>query len=168
MKATPYVLFLLLSACCLPIAAQRRLVAIDVDASVPVVGASVMTNGGTFTTDSVGRFAVPDTCRLIFVTHMNYENRIVNLSEVRDTVFLISKELNLREVVVFGTGPTDEKIRKLNESLRIPPKDAQMLKANPNQGMNVLGLLKAVIPKKWFRNSKEEQRKRLEKTLEEY
>ena len=168
MKATPYVLFLLLSACCLPVAAQRRLVAIDVDASVPIAGASVTTNGGTFTTDSVGRFAVPDTCRLIFVTHMNYENRIVNLSEVRDTVFLISKELNLREVVVFGTGPSDEKIHKLNESLRIPPQDAQMLQANPNQGVNILGLLKAVIPRKWFRNAKAERRKRLEKILDEY
>ena len=43
-----------------------------------------------------------------------------------------------------------------------------MLQANPNQGVNILGLLKAVIPRKWFRNAKAERRKRLEKILDEY
>lgn len=35
-------------------------------------------------------------------SHVNYESRIINMEEVRDTVYLISKLLNVKEVVVFG------------------------------------------------------------------
>ena len=157
---------LLAAVSCSGINAQRRLVAIDVDSAAPVAGASVTTNGGYFVTDSVGHFAVPDSCKLMFITHMNYENRLVKLNEVRDTVFLISKELNLREVVVFGTGPEDDKIKKLNESLRINRQEAALLNANPNG--NLFGLLNYLVPRRWLKNKKAERRKQLAKILEEY
>jgi len=163
-------LFLLLSLLW-TIAAQaqmRKLVAIDVDAVVPVVGASVLTNGGSTITDSAGCFTVPDTCQLMMISHMNYESRVVHLNEVRDTVLLISKELNLREVVVFGLGPEDAKTRELNRRLRLKKQDAEMLNANPNSGLNLGGVIKAIIPRKWMRRAKEERRKRLQQVLEDY
>ncbi|MBR1484181.1 MAG: hypothetical protein IJ612_00615 [Prevotella sp.] len=147
--------------------AQKRLVAIDADYHFPVAGASVTTNGGVSVTDSLGRFEVPIGTDLLFITHLNYENRLVKLSEVRDTVFLISNSLNLNEVTVFGVG-TDDKMAKLNKQLRLQQQEAQLLNANPNQGLNLLALFKALIPRKWLRNTKAERRKQLEKLLEEY
>ena len=50
--------------------------------------------------------------------------------------------------------------------------DAQLAAANPNSGIQVLEILKLLIPKKWLaalrKNSKEERRKRLQKILDEY
>lgn len=167
MEAKRLLLLFVLSLCGVAVSAQKRLVAIDADYHIPVVGASVTTNSGVFITDSLGRFEVPDNIQLIFLTHMGYENRLLKLSEVRDTVFLISNSLKLNEVTVFGVGQ-DDKIEKLNKQLRMQQQEAQLLGANPNQGFNLLGLIKFVIPRKWRTSKKEERRKQLEKILEEY
>lgn len=152
---------------CTTTMAQKRLVVADADYHIPVEGVSVTTNDGVFTTDSLGRFEVPAHTTMLFLTHLNYENRLVKLSEVNDTVFLISNSFNLREVTVLGVGD-DKKMKDLNKRLRIAKQEAQMMSANPNQGVNILGLFKAIIPKKWRRKSKEERKKRLETLLEEY
>ena len=87
-----YVLLLLL-VCCIGCWAQRRLVVIDVETLIPVDGANAVGSGFALQTDTLGFITVPDSCRSIIFSHVNYESRIINLDEVRDTVFLISKLL---------------------------------------------------------------------------
>ena len=165
-------LLLLLAAVSVDGLAQRRLVVVDVETLVPVAGANVVSREGTGITDSLGYIQVSDSCESLSFSHVNYESRIINLKELRDTVFMISKLLNIKEVVVFGHGPQDEISSDLKKKLRLDAIDAQLIAANPNSGINVLAILKMLIPKKWLanlrRNSKEERRKRLQKILDEY
>lgn len=151
---------------------QRRLVVVDVETLIPVAGANVVSREGTTVTDSIGHVLVSDSCQSLSFSHVNYESRIINLKEVRDTVFMISKLLNIKEVVVFGHGPQDEISDDLKKKLRMDAIDAQLAAANPNSGINVLAILKMLIPQKWLaglrKNSKEERRKRLQKILDEY
>ena len=151
---------------------QRRLVVVDVETLIPVAGANVVSREGTSVTDSLGHVLVSDSCKSLSFSHVNYESRIINLTELRDTVFMISKLLNIKEVVVFGHGPQEEISDDLKKKLRMDPIDAQLAAANPNSGINVLAILKMLIPKKWLarlrKNSKEERLKRLKKMLDEY
>ena len=151
---------------------QRRLVVVDVETLIPVAGANVVSREGTSVTDSLGHVLVSDSCKSLSFSHVNYESRIINLTELRDTVFMISKLLNIKEVVVFGHGPQEEISDDLKKKLRMDPIDAQLAAANPNSGINVLAFLKMLIPKKWLarlrKNSKEERLKRLKKMLDEY
>ena len=142
---------------------QRRLVVVDVD--------------GTNVTDSLGEVLVSDSCQSLSFTHVNYESRIINVGELRrDTVFMISKLLNIKEVVVFGKGPLEELPFDMKEELKRKTIDAQLAAANPNSGIQVFEILKMLIPKKWLasirkslkKNSKEERLKRLQKVLDEY
>ena len=128
--------------------AQRRLVVVDVETMIPVVGVS-------------------DSCKTLSFSHVNYESRLVNLNEVRDTVFLISKLLNIKEVVVFGHGQRQELPDALKKQLEVDKKDAQLAAIDPSSG-NLLSLLAYLIPKKWRKNSKEARRKRLKQILENY
>ena len=60
--------------------AQRRLVVLDVETMIPVVGANVISKDGKCTTDSLGYFSVSDGCKTLSFSHVNYESRLVNLS----------------------------------------------------------------------------------------
>ena len=165
-------LLLLLAAFSMNGFSQRRLVVVDVETLIPVAGANVVSREGTSVTDSLGHVLVSDSCKSLSFSHVNYESRIINLTELRDTVFMISKLLNIKEVVVFGHGPQEEISDDLKKKLRMDPIDAQLAAANPNGGINVLAILKMLIPKKWLarlrKNSKEERLKRLKKMLDEY
>ena len=170
-------LLLLLAVISLEGFAQRNLVVVDVETMVPVVGANVVSHDSTSVTDSLGHVMVSDSCLSVSFTHVNYESRIINVTELRrDTVFMISKLLNIKEVVVFGNGPLNELPSSLKESLKMKAIDAQLAAANPNSGIQVFEILKLLIPKKWRenlrnklrKNSKEERLKRLQKILDEY
>ena len=165
-------LLLLLAAFSMNGFSQRRLVVVDVETLIPVAGANVVSREGTSVTDSLGHVLVSDSCKSLSFSHVNYESRIINLTELRDTVFIISKLLNIKEVVVFGHGPQEEISDDLKKKLRMDPIDAQLAAANPNSGINVLAIMKMLIPKKWLarlrKNSKEERLKRLKKMLDEY
>ena len=160
-------LLLLIMAVATQAFAQRRLVVVDVETLIPVVGANVVSKDGTTTTDSLGYFSVSDSCRSLAFSHVNYEPRMINLTEVRDTVYLISKLLNVREVVVFGHGPHDVLPEALKKQLKINKTEAELAAANPG-GANLLPLLARLIPKKWRKNKKEERMKRLRQILEDY
>ena len=147
--------------------AQRRLVVVDVETLIPVAGANVVSKDGTTTTDSLGYFSVSDSCRSLAFSHVNYEPRMINLTEVRDTVYLISKLLNVREVVVFGHGPHDVLPEALKKQLKINKTEAELAAANPG-AVNLLPLLVHLIPKKWRKNKKDERLKRLKQILEDY
>ena len=164
-------LFLLLGVVSLALA-QRRLVVVDVETLAPVVGANVVSKDSTQTTDSIGHVFVSDSCVTITFSHVNYESRIINLTEVCDTVYMISKLLNIREVVVFGHGKHEEISDDLKKKLRMDKIDAQLAAANPNGGINLIALFNKLMPKKWLqklrKNTKQERLKRIQKMLDEY
>ena len=151
---------------------QKRLVVADVETLLPVAGVSVQGKGQAVVTDSAGRFAVPDSSRTLLFSHVNYESRIVNLDDVAaDTVFIISKLLNLKEVVVFGkVHYENDGLDELRRNLRIQRTEAQLLANDPNKPATVpLSLLSRLLPKKWRASYKREQRrKRHEDLLREY
>lgn len=159
---------LLFLGCATPTVAQRRLVVVDVETLIPVVGANVVTADGNTTTDSLGYFSISDSCRTMAFSHVNYEPRIINRQEVRDTVYLISKLLNIREVVVFGHGPHDVLPEALKRQLKISKTEAELASIDPSSGGNLLALVGKLIPKKWRRNKKEERQRRLRQILDDY
>ena len=165
-------IFLLLLAVSAQGYAQRRLVVVDVETLIPVVGANVVSKDGTTVTDSLGYFSVSDSCQSLSFTHVNYESRIINLTEVCDTVYMISKLLNIREVVVFGHGKHEEISDDLKKKLRMDKVDAQLAAANPSGGINLIALFNKLMPKKWLqklrKNTKQERLKRIQKMLDEY
>lgn len=152
----------------LQIVAQRQLTVVDVETLVPVGGASVVSRDGTATTDSLGRISVSDSCKTLSFSHVNYESRIINLREVRDTVYMISKLLNIREVVVFGTDPHDVLPEALKKQLKLSKTEAQLASIDPRNGGNLLPLLARLIPKKWRKKSRQERLKRLQEILDGY
>ena len=148
--------------------AQRKLVAIDIETLQPVAGANVMSKAGNTTTDSLGYASVADSCKSLSFSHVNYESRLVNLDELNDTVFLISKLLNIKEVVIFGHGPHRVLPESLKRQLRLDKKEAQLAAIDPKSGGNLLSLIGYIIPKKWRTSKKEKRRQRLKEILDNY
>ena len=168
MKMMQRMLLLLFMAVATQAFAQRRLVVVDVETLIPVAGANVVSKDGNKTTDSLGYFSVSDSCRSLAFSHVNYEPRMINLTEVRDTVFLISKLLNIREVVVFGHGRHDELPEALKKQLRMSKVEAQLAAADPSSGGNLLALVGRLLPKKWRASKKERRLKQWKQILDEY
>ena len=154
--------------CSLLLSAQRQLRVVDVETLMPVAGANVVTKERSAQTDSMGCITVSDSCRTLVFSHVNYESRMLNLEEVKDTVFLISKLLNLKEVVVFGHDKREDKMKDLKSQLGLSKTDAQLIAASSNQGMNLFGLIGKLIPNKWRKSKKESRRERLKRVVEEY
>ena len=167
MKMIRGILLLFLMAVATQVFSQRKLVVVDVETLIPVVGANVVSKDGNTTTDSLGYFSVSDSCRSLAFSHVNYEPRLINLNEVRDTVYLISKLLNVREVVVFGHGPHDVLPEALKKQLKINKTEAELAAADPS-AVNLLPRLARLVPKKWRKNKKEERLKRLKQILDDY
>ena len=170
MKSLRLILFLFVTGA-VSAMAQKRVVVADVETLLPVSGVNVQGGKYVVTTDSTGYFVAPDSCQTLLFSHVNYESRLVNIEELSaDTVFIISKLLNLKEVVVFGKGKVDDRLDDLNKRLRIDRKEAQLLAADPSKPATIpLGLLSKLIPKKWRASYKKEQRrKHHEEVLNEY
>ena len=148
--------------------AQRRLVVVDVETLIPVAGANVVSREGTVTTDSLGHVSVSDSCKSLSLSHVNYESRLINLNEVRDTVFMISKLLNLKEVVVFGHGKKRD-YSELQRRLGLDRVEAQLAAAG-SPGMDHVALFNTLfVPKKWRASYRKKQRmKRLREILDSY
>ena len=145
-------------------AGQRRLVVVDVETRVPIRHANVTSSAhAADTTDWQGFVTVPDSCRTLSLTHVNYESRILNLTEVKDTIFLISKLMGLPEVTVLGHGKGEDELKALKKRLRIAKTEAQLAAANPAAGFDVLGLVK-----KLFKRRKDKKKERYRKILEDY
>ena len=153
-----------LAALCAAVSGQRRLVVVDVETSVPIRGVNIVSSAHRVdTTDWQGFVTVPDTCHTLSLTHVNYESRILNLNEVKDTIFLISKLMGLNEVVVFGHGKGEDKLKELKKQLLINKTEMQLAAADPSVGVNVLGLIQ-----KLFKRRKESKKERFRRLLEEY
>ena len=151
----------------LPTLAQRRLVVCDVESLQPISQVRVRSSAGVDITDSLGYFSVPDTCKSLVFTHVNYESRLLNLSEVRDTVFLVSKYMSIREVVVFGKGKNDEVAERMNKMLVLDKTDAQLLGANPSGG-NLLGLIGHAIGKLLPKSKSAKRKQKAREIIENY
>ena len=151
---------------------QRRMVAVDVETGLPLVGINVQGARFRTVTDSMGRVSIPDSCNTLLFSHVNYESMLVNIREAKsDTVLLISKLNNLGEVVVLGTSKINEdKLEELNRRLRIEKAEAQLLNSDPSKPASIpLGLLSRLLPKKWRPGYKAAQRKkRHEEVLNDY
>ena len=167
MNATRITILLTVLAYSLLLPAQRQLRVVDVETLFPVAGANVVMRDCTAQTDSLGSIMVSDSCRTLVFSHVNYESRIINLEEVKDTVYMISKLLGLKEVVVFGQNKREDKVKELKSQLGLSPTDAQLIAAS-NSGMNLLGLIGKLIPSKWRKSKKESRRERLKRIIEEY
>jgi hypothetical protein len=154
--------------CCTTVSAQRQLVVVDIETLIPVVGASVVSKGGTLITDSLGYVSVADSCKSLSFSHVNYESRIINLKEVRDTVYMISKLLNLKEVVVFGHGKKRD-FSELQKRLSLDKVEAQLISGG-KRGMDLITAFNTLfVPKKWRKSYRRKQRmKRLQETLDNY
>ncbi len=168
MNATRITILLTVLAYSLLLPAQRQLRVVDMETLVPVAGANVVMRDCTAQTDSLGYVMVSDSCRTLVFSHVNYESRLVNLEEVRDTVFLISKLLSLKEVVVFGRAKRDDRLDELKSRLGLDPIDAQLIAADPSSGMNLFGLIGKLLPKKWRQSKKANRREHLKRILEDY
>lgn len=142
------------------VCAQRRMVVCDIETLSPISQVSVRSSAGVEVTDSMGFFSVPDSCRSLVFTHLNYESRLLNVDEVRDTVFLVSHEMSMREVVVFGKGKDDGLRDRINKMLVLNKTDAQLLGSDPSQGGNLLGLIGKLLPKRKTRAEKRKQKAR--------
>ena len=147
--------------------AQKKLVVVDIETLQPVVGANVVSKDGTTKTDSLGSVSIADSCKSLSFSHVNYESRLVNLNELNDTVFLISKLLNIKEVVVFGHGPHDVLSESLKKQMRMNKKEAQLAAINPGS-VNLLPLIAYLVPKKWRISKKEKRRRRMKEILDNY
>ena len=98
---------------------------------------------------------------------MKYESRILNVDEVKDTIFLISKLMGLPELTVFGHGKGEDRLKELKNHIGLSKTDAQLIAANPSSGINVIGIVGYVIDK-LFRRNKLSKKERFKKMLEEY
>ena len=163
-------LCLLLVLCCIDSLAQRRLVVVDMDLLVPVAGANVVSRQGVQTTDSMGVVYVAKDSKTITISHVNYESLILHLNkEDGDTIYMLSKLLNLQEVLVLGKGKQPD-YRELNKGFQLDKTEAQLVGASPSTAASFdLGkVLSALIPKKWRSSYKKAQRKkRLKEILDE-
>lgn len=168
MNATRITMLLAALTYSLLLPAQRQLRVLDVETLMPIAGANVAMKACTAQTDSMGWITVSDSCRTLVFSHVNYESRILNMEEVKDTVFLISKLQNLKEVVVFGQKKRDDKLKDMKSSMGLSPTEAQLLAANPASGMNLFGLIGKLIPKKWRQSKKAARREQLKQIIEEY
>ena len=168
MNATRITILLTALMCSLLLSAQRQLRVVDVETLFPVAGANVVSKDCTVQTDSMGCVTVSDSCRTLVFSHVNYESRMLNLEEVKDTVFLISKLLGLKEVVVFGQNKCEDRVKDLKNQLGLSPTDAQLIAADPSSGMNLFGLLGKLLPKKWRQSKKATRRERLKQIIEDY
>ena len=164
-------LCLLLVLCSMGTLAQRRLVVVDMDLLVPVAGANVVSKQGVQTTDSMGVVYVAKDCKTITISHVNYESLILNLKkEEGDTIYMLSKLLNLQEVLVLGKGKQPD-YRELNKGFQLDKTEAQLVGADPSKAASFdLGkVISALIPKKWRSSYKKAQRKkRLKEILDDY
>ena len=146
---------------------QRQLTVLDVETLEPIGGVNVSSKEGTFTTDSLGHICISDSCKTLIFSHVNYESRIINVNEVHDKVYLISKLLYLNEVVVFGNGKSSDISEDVKNQFKLEKTEAQLLSIDP-KSVDILPFLTRLIPKKWRKNSKSERRKRLKEILDDY
>jgi hypothetical protein len=161
------VIFFVLTACTLSVQAQRRYVVIDVETKVPIRHVNVRYGAHhTDTTNWQGRVNIPDSCRTLLLSHVNYESRLIRTEEVEDTIYMISKLMGLPEVTVFGKGKGEDHLKELKKHLKQDRTERQLAAIDPSRGTNLLPLIGKIVDK--FRKRRPSRRERFRKMIRDY
>ena len=90
---------------------SRRLVVVDIETLIPIGGVNVVSKDKTQTTDSAGYVSIPDSCKSLSFSHVNYESRLINLKDIVGLLFgrrigvrLADKSEIVGGVILIGIG----------------------------------------------------------------
>ena len=97
------------------VSAQRKIVVVDMETHLPVADVSVKTDSArAVMTDRNGVASISDRFDSISFSHMRYISDKVTFEEMKDTMYLVPKNLMLPDVVVTGVNPDLKKAMKKN------------------------------------------------------
>jgi heterodisulfide reductase subunit A-like polyferredoxin len=95
--------------------AQRKIVVVDMETHIPIAGVSVKTDSAhAVMTDINGIANIAERFDSISFNHMKYLSDKVTFEEMKDTMYLVPKNLMLPDVVVTGVNPDLKKAMKKN------------------------------------------------------
>ena len=95
--------------------AQRKIVVVDMETHIPIAGVSVKTDSAhAVMTDINGIANIAERFDSISFNHMKYLSDKVTFEEMKDTMFLVPKNLMLPDVVITGLNPDLKKALKKN------------------------------------------------------
>ena len=113
MQRTISLIIVILSA--VYVSAQRKIVVVDMETHLPVADVSVKTDSArAVMTDRNGYANIPEQFDSISFSHMRYLSDKVTFEEMKDTMYLVPKNLMLPDVVVTGVNPDLKKAMKKN------------------------------------------------------
>lgn len=100
--------------------AQRKIVVVDMETHIPIAGVSVKTDSAhAVMTDINGIANIAERFDSISFNHMKYLSDKVTFEEMKDTMFLVPKNLMLPDVVITGLNPDLKKALKKNHELML-------------------------------------------------
>jgi heterodisulfide reductase subunit A-like polyferredoxin len=95
--------------------AQRKIVVVDMETHIPIAGVSIKTDSAhAVMTDINGIANIAERFDSISFNHMKYLSDKVTFEEMKDTMYLVPKNLMLPDVVVTGVNPDLKKAMKKN------------------------------------------------------
>ncbi len=113
MQRTISLIIVILSA--VYVSAQRKIVVVDMETHLPVADVSVKTDSArAVMTDRNGVASISERFDSISFSHMRYLSDKVTFEEMKDTMYLVPKNLMLPDVVVTGVNPDLKKAMKKN------------------------------------------------------
>ncbi len=113
MQRTISLIIVILSA--VYVSAQRKIVVVDMETHIPIAGVSVKTDSAhAVMTDINGIANIAERFDSISFSHMRYLSDKVTFEEMKDTMYLVPKNLMLPDVVVTGVNPDLKKAMKKN------------------------------------------------------
>ena len=137
--------------------AQHEGIVLDMETRQPLAGVKVYTNTNKmYMTDRQGHFSITDrTTRSVTFSHSSYVKRTLNLTNYKDTVLLLPKDITINTVVITAKAPTIMKNAPINASTVIS-KDPLLKPPSPT-GYNFLWFLErgSKVPGKVMRKAHE-------------
>lgn len=113
MQRTISLIIVILSA--VYVSAQRKIVVVDMETHLPVADVSVKTDSArAVMTDRNGVASISERFDSISFSHMRYLSDKVTFEEMKDTMYLVPKNLMLPDVVITGVNPDLKKAMKKN------------------------------------------------------
>ena len=93
------------SVLCAQLVAQRRITVVSSETELPLKGVNIRVDSLLFTTDYMGRAAIPEFFDTIQFSHVEYTPEKLTFHELTDTMYLFPSRYTLKEVVVMGISP---------------------------------------------------------------